>query len=356
MNTLKSLILIAQTITTFANAYDISACMANHEISTSIHCGLAQGATKTLYCRDPFKKCNGYNVCYDKKKYNRPDQKFSMSDYNKFKLNCSTAERKKCMANIKQENAAAKWQCGKVGEVEYYCIGNNQCNKTTKKCGIIKFINSDPKYSSKSYKTVQAKCQASAKKGANADEAELLKAEEVIIETECLRKIKTTQQHKTPGFCGDEGNIRYFCTGQQQCSKHNLCGSTPEHIQTAQENYSPEYYQLDKEDCTEYAQMEAIEFARRRSVVLKAAEAKAKRIADCKSKIMTEDNNANRYRCGIYGGVKHYCLANNSCSQAGWCGQTAQNRYKAQTKYSPIEYEKEVRICEGFEASAQDED
>ena len=217
--------------------------MANHELSTTKRCGLAEGATTTLYCNDPSKICNGYNVCSaQKNKYNRPDQKFSEDDYYNLKEKCFTGQRrlsaadpKKCMANIKQENAAAKWQCGKVGNVEYYCIGNNVCDSKSNKCSVTKegVRNADKKYSPQSYKAVVAKC-----------------------------------------------------------------------------------------------------------------EAKAKKIADCKSKIMTEDNDAHRFRCGLMGGKIYYCLANNYCSTAYWCAQTALHRKNAKTKYSPSAYEKELKKCE----------
>ena len=276
MNTLKSLILIAQTITTFANAHDISACMAN----------------------------------------------------------------------IKQENAAAKWQCGKVGKVEYYCIGNNDCIKKTKKCGLEKEKLSDLKYSPQSYKAIEAKCQASAKKGAAAAEAKLRKADSDKIKTKCMKNIQTTWQHKTQGSCGKVNGVSYFCTDQQQCSSFNFCGGTAQHINTAQKEYSPDTYQSIKEDCDAQADSESGDAAEERAEVSKAAEAKAKKIADCKSKIMTEDNDAHRYRCGLYGGVAHYCIANNYCSTGGWCAQTALHKQNAQTKYSPSAYEKELKKCE----------
>ena len=203
MNTLKSLILIAQTITTFANAYDVSDCMANK----------------------------------------------------------------------KQENAATKWECGKKGKVEYYCIGNNVCDKKSNKCVVTKegVHNADPKYSSSSYKAIEAKCLASAKKRYDDDiRARKKRGEEI-----------------------DRGELRGDDEIHSRAEMHAYCRKTDRN----------------SED------------------------------------FMTEDNDAHRFRCGKIGGTIYYCLANNSCSTAGWCGQTAKHRLKAQKKYSPSAYKEKVHDC-----------
>lgn len=252
------------------------------------------------------------------------------------------------MSKVKTEdNGANRSRCGKINDVEYYCLGNNRCSLSGW-CGYASDYTklSKTPYSPNMYNEIQATCDAMIKQAAADAEAKAATEATDKILDECMSKTKKAQFHPTPNKCGLVGDVKFFCTGERQCSKSNWCGDTPAHINSAQKEFSPNTYKSIKEDCDAKAEYMAEEAAEAQALII----AKNKAINDAKSvciaNIKTEDNEGDRYRCSIVNGVKYYCLANNACSESGYCGRTKGHKKNAQTLYSPTSYKAVVLACE----------